>query len=694
MKKSAKKTVKKTTPVEKTAITKKPVATKATHNISSNHLILQSLNEEQQQAASHSGGPLLIIAGAGTGKTTTLVHRVAWLIEQGIQPANILLLTFTRRAAFEMYHRVETVLQQQNKKQPAAQRQGIWHGTFHAVATRFLRMYGLAIDLPRDFTILDRGDSEDLIASIRTEMGLDKAEKKFPKKGTCMTIYSLHVNSRVPVDKLVLERFHWLKGHVKDLIKVFDAYEKRKFDAATLDYDDLLIFWLKLLENEDVAKQMAGRFDQVLVDEYQDTNVIQSEILKRLCPKGKGLTVVGDDAQSIYSFRAATVRNILDFPKHFPGTTVIKLEQNYRSTPTILNTTNQVIASARERFNKNLRSDKPHGNLPTHLTCYDDSEQVDFVVKEILRLKKQGVPLKDQAVLFRASHHSLQLETELARQKIAFHKFGGLKFVEAAHIKDLLAFLRYAENQRDEVAAVRCMSLLPGIGAKKALNLAQQFLATGSYEQGMIAWKKWKPPKSTGTAWGKFLALFESLVTGKLSLAKQIDAVLKFYKPILEDKYDEHRTRLADLEQLPTIASKFANRTEMLTDLTLDPPNSTDELPKNQQKGKKDDDYLTLSTIHSAKGLEWHTVYVIHASDGFIPSDKASDTEGIEEELRLFYVALTRAKEHLFICSPKMFFNRLGWGDDDGYREVSRFIDSKVKKTLNSTTPRAYKPAT
>ena len=300
MKKTAKKTVKKTfppdKPVKKSVVEKTTVAKKTTQNTSSNHSLLHSLNKEQQQAASHTGGPLLIIAGAGTGKTTTLVHRVAWLIEQGIQPAGILLLTFTRRAAFEMYHRVETVLQQQNQKQSSTQKQGIWHGTFHAVATRFLRMYGLAIDLPRDFTILDRGDSEDLIASIRVEMGLDKAAMKFPKKGTCMTIYSLHVNSRVPVEKLVLQRFHWLKSHIKDLIRVFDAYEKKKFEAATLDYDDLLIFWLKLLENDEIAKQMAGRFDQVLVDEYQDTNVIQSEILKRLCPKGKGLTVVGDDA--------------------------------------------------------------------------------------------------------------------------------------------------------------------------------------------------------------------------------------------------------------------------------------------------------------------------------------------------------------------------------------------------------------
>ena len=682
MKKLAKKSVKKTVvkKVVKKAVSPKTAPVKST---SQKPTPLGALNPQQLKAAQHSGGPLLIIAGAGTGKTKTLVHRVAWLIDQGVTPEKILLLTFTRRAASEMQHRVNTLLEEQGKKNISAPSRGIWGGTFHAVATRLLRMYGLAIGLPRDFTILDRGDSEDLIGTIRGEMQLDKAALKFPKKGTCMTVYSLHVNSRVPVESLIAQRFPWLKSHTKNLVKLFDTYEKRKLAAATLDYDDLLAFWLKLLENKEVAAKIVERFDHVLVDEYQDTNIVQSDILKRLCPKGKGLTVVGDDAQSIYSFRAATVRNILDFPKQFPGTTVVTIEQNYRSTPTILSTTNQVISIAKERYKKDLRTDKEHGAMPIHLKCYDDAEQVAFVVKEILRLKEQGIPLSKQAVLFRASHHSLQLETELARKRISFHKHGGLKFVESAHIKDLLAFLRFAENQRDEVAAVRALSLLPGIGAKKALVLAQEFVSTGEFATGLANWKKWKPPKSTGNEWTKFLKLFEELTGGKQPLAKQISSVLKFYEPLLEDKYDDHKTRLNDLEQLQEIASKFKDRTEMLTDLTLDPPNSTDEMPQQKTKGKKPDDFLTLSTIHSAKGLEWDAVYVIHASDGFIPSDKATDTEGVEEELRLFYVALTRAKHHLYICSPRYFFNRFNsWSDDDGYREVSRFIDAKVKKNV------------
>jgi len=365
------------------------------------------LNPEQQRAVEHSGGPLLIIAGAGTGKTKTLVHRVARLIDRGVPPGRILLLTFTRRAAAEMLHRVDLLLQEQGKKNASINHRNIWGGTFHAVATRLLRMYGLAINLPRDFTILDRGDSEDLIGTIRAGMGLDKAAMKFPKKGTCMTVYSLHVNSRTPVDELVAQRYPWLKSHVKDLKKVFEAYEKRKLAASTLDYDDLLMFWLKLLENKEAAEKIVGRFDHVLVDEYQDTNIVQSDILKRLCPRGHGLTVVGDDAQSIYSFRAATIRNILDFPKQFPDTTVVTVEQNYRSTSTILETTNQVISIAKERFKKNLRSENKTGAMPVHFKCYDDAAQVDFVVKEILRLKEQGIPFKDQAVLFRASHHSL-----------------------------------------------------------------------------------------------------------------------------------------------------------------------------------------------------------------------------------------------------------------------------------------------
>ncbi|MDR1384767.1 MAG: ATP-dependent helicase [Planctomycetaceae bacterium] len=641
-----------------------------------------TLNNEQKKAVSHSGGPLLIIAGAGTGKTKTLVHRVAWLIGQGIEPSRILLLTFTRRAAFEMLYRVDDVLQQQARQKTSfVDHRSIWGGTFHAVATRLLRMYGNAIKLPRDFTILDRGDSEGLIGTIRAEMKLDKAALKFPKKGTCMTIYSLHANSRVPVKTLVDQRFPWLKSHTAKLVQLFDTYEKRKLNAATLDYDDLLIYWLKLLENKEVVKKITDRFDHVLVDEYQDTNVVQSDILRLLCPKGKGLTVVGDDAQSIYSFRAATIRNILDFPKQFSGTTVVTLEQNYRSTPTILKTTNQVIDIAKERYTKNLRSDQEPDVKPILFRCYDDNMQVQFVVSEILHLKKQGIPFKNQAVLFRASHHSLLLETELARKKILFHKHGGLKFVESAHLKDLISFLRFAENQRDETAAVRSLSLLSGIGEKKALVLAQDFVAAEDFAQGLVKWKKWKPPKSTGNMWTKFLKLFEELTSGSLSLERQIALTLKFYTPILEDKYDEHKTRLADLEQLREIALKFKDRTEMLTDLTLDPPSSTEELPNRNRK--QADDYLTLSTIHSAKGLEWNSVFVINVSDGFIPSDKATDTEGVEEELRLFYVAITRAQQHLYICSPKCFFSNFNsWSNDDGYRDLSRFIDHKVKKTL------------
>ncbi|MDR2439038.1 MAG: ATP-dependent helicase [Planctomycetaceae bacterium] len=650
----------------------------------------ETLNKEQQKAVSHSGGPLLIIAGAGTGKTKTLVHRVAWLIEHGMEPSRILLLTFTRRAAFEMLHRVDEVLRQQQITQKSSfhNYHAIWGGTFHAVATRLLRMYGTTIGLPQNFTILDRGDSENLIGTIRTESGLDKATLKFPKKGTCMTVYSLHINSREPVECLVAKRFPWIKSHLTNLEQLFQTYEKRKLNAATLDYDDLLLYWLKLLENKEIAPKIINRFDHILVDEYQDTNIVQSDILRLLCPTNKGLTVVGDDAQSIYSFRAATIRNILDFPKQFPKTTVVTLEQNYRSTPTILKTTNQVIDIAKERYTKNLRSDKKQDVQPVLLRCYNDEEQVHFVVREILRLKQLGIPFQNQAVLFRASHHSLLLETELVRKKIPFHKHGGLKFIESAHIKDLIAFLRFAENQRDETAAIRSLSLLPGIGTKKALTLAQDLVAAENFDQGLAKWKKWKPPKSTGNIWTKFLNLFEQLTKESLPLEKQIDLTLKFYTPILEEKYDEYKNRLADLEQLQEIALKFKDRTEMLTDFTLDPPASTNELPNRNAK-KNNDDYLTLSTIHSAKGLEWNSVFVIHASDGFIPSDKATDTEGIEEELRLFYVALTRAQQHLYICSPKYFFTSFNsWNNDDGYRDISRFINTKVKKTLQEINAR------
>ncbi len=471
--------------------------------------VLAELNEEQRSAVLHGSDPLLIVAGAGTGKTATLAHRVAYQIATGTDPGRVLLLTFTRRAAAEMLRRVDGILRRLETEsrhagtsyepvrshepeapaapaapqEPGAPRSAatgkVWGGTFHATATRLLRLHGRAIGLDPSFTILDRADAEDLMGILRTELGLSKNDRRFPLKGTCMDIYSRCVNAREPVEEVVETHFPWCKDETEDLRRLFAAYVDHKGAQSVLDYDDLLLFWHGLLTDSRAARAIRSRFDCVLVDEYQDTNRLQAEILQMLCPGGKNLTAVGDDAQAIYSFRAATVRNILDFPKEFPGTHVVTLEQNYRSTQAILDATNDVIAGAAERHPKNLWSRRADGAKPQLLSCEDEDEQTEAVIRQVLEHREAGLALRRQAVLFRASHHSLALELELTRRNIPFRKYGGLRFVETAHVKDLMAFLRLAENPRDRMAGTRVLMLLPGVGPKKASALLDR-LAGGA----------------------------------------------------------------------------------------------------------------------------------------------------------------------------------------------------------------------
>lgn len=512
-----------------------------------------------------------------------------------------------------------------------------------------MRKYGKAIGLTAEFSIHDRGDSEDLMNVVRTELGLAKNDRRFPKKGTCMDIYSHCVNARKKLSQILATQFPWCKEWADELKQLFDAYVDRKESTQSLDYDDLLVYWHAVLSDSEAGEAIRKQFDYVLVDEYQDTNALQAEILHQLRPEGKGLTVVGDDAQSIYSFRAATVRNILDFPKQYPNTTVIPLEQNYRSTQPILDATNAVIALSHERFTKNLWCERKEGERPWLVTCESEEEQTDFVVRQILEHREAGVDLRRQAVLFRASHHSMLLEAELARRNIPFYKYGGLKFIETAHVKDLLAFLRLADNPRDVVSGLRLLALLPGIGPRKAHQLMGTLLeAGGSYD----VWRAWKPPASAAKLWPKLIGLLENLAQSKQDLTSQVHQVRTFYSPLLEELYDNPRPRARDLEQLEQIASRYKDRRTMLADITLDPPASTQDLAGPPLL---DEDYLILSTIHSAKGLEWDVVYVIHASDGNIPSDMATGTpEGVEEERRLFYVSLTRARNSLYVCFPAL----------------------------------------
>ncbi len=656
--------------------------------------LLQKLNPQQREAAIHGDSPLLIVAGAGTGKTATLVHRVAWLIARGADPGRILLLTFTRRAAGEMLRRVESLLrhlqptmgtwcpggQSEDGEQPLAGRFHIgrlWGGTFHAVATRLLRRYGKAIGLPPGFTIHDRADAEDLMNVVRTELGLAKTERRFPKKGTCMDIYSRCVNAREKLESALVRHFPWCLEWGAELKQLFSGYVDRKEACGVLDYDDLLLYWHGLLEDAKAGPIVRGQFDRVLVDEYQDTNLLQAEIVYQLSPQGRGVTVVGDDAQSIYSFRAATVRNILDLPEHFPETKIIRLEQNYRSTQPILEATNRVIGLATERYAKNLWSERQEGQRPAQVTCEDEVEQADFVIRKILEHREAGVALRRQAVLFRASHHSMLLEAELTARLIPFHKYGGLKFVETAHVKDLLAFLRLAENPRDEVAATRILPLMPGIGPVRAREFSQMLAGAGG---DFSVWAAWKPPAGAASLWPKLVSLLQDLAVSNEALPAQVNRVRKFYGPILETNYDHVQPRLRDLEQLEQIAARWRSRRRMLMEMALDPPSSTQDFAGPPVL---DDDYLVLSTIHSAKGLEWDAVYVIHAADGNIPSDMSTkDSEGVEEERRLFYVALTRAKNWLYVLCPLRYYHsyRPGVSDSFGMAQRTRFLPETVLK--------------
>jgi DNA helicase-2/ATP-dependent DNA helicase PcrA len=649
--------------------------------------ILDGLNPEQAAAAGHGRGPLLIIAGAGTGKTRTLVHRVAHLIGDGVDPSRIMLLTFTRRAAAEMLRRVDAVLRgltragqadetgtaaTQKLIGPNVTSRRLWGGTFHSVATRLLRAHGKQIGLEAGFTIHDRSDSEDLLDVVRTELGLTKTDKRFPKKGTCLAIYSNCVNSRRPLEEVLTDAYPWCQDYAASLKGLFRAYVDRKEAGGVLDYDDLLLFWRGLLADEKAGQKVRARFDCVLVDEYQDTNLLQAEILQLLCPEGKGLTVVGDDAQSIYSFRAATVRNILDFPKLFPGTTVVKLEQNYRSVPPILAASNSVIEQARHRYAKRLWSERPAGERPWLVTCEDENEQAEFLVRRILEHREGGIDLRRQAVLFRASHHSMALEAELARSNVPFVKYGGLKFIETAHVKDLLAFLRLAENPRDVVAGSRVLTLLAGIGPKRARQCMDDLVQAGG---DFRVWRKVKTPAAAAEQWTDLIRLMLRLaempageVAGQLHLAR------RFYGPLLEDKYDNTAPRLRDLEQLEQLAGRFADRASMLSEIALDPPTTSEDFAGEPLL---DEDYLVLSTIHSAKGLEWDAVYVIHAADGNIPSDMATRSpDQIDEERRLFYVALTRAKDWLCVCFPQRYYHayRGAFSDQHSYAQLTRFL--------------------
>lgn len=634
---------------------------------------LSDLNPAQREAVTHGEGPLLIVAGAGTGKTRTLAYRVAYLVAQGVPPDRILLLTFTRRAAEEMLSRAEGVLRRSGEV-----RGRVWGGTFHATASRLLRLHGGAVGLSPDFTVLDGGDAEDLLGLLRHELGLASREKRFPRKGTCLAIYSRVVNGTEDLGVVLARHFPWTAAWEEDLRALFRAYVERKARLRVLDFDDLLLYWREMVSDPTLARELSAQFDHILVDEYQDTNRLQAQILRGMRTGNDNVTVVGDDAQSIYRFRAATVRNILDFPREFPGARIVTLEENYRSTMPILATANALIAQARERYTKNLWSRRERGPRPRLVACRDERAQDEFVVGEVLARYEAGVPLRNQAVLFRAAHPTASLEVELARRGIPFRKYGGLKFVETAHIKDALAFLRVAENPRDELAWFRILELLEGVGPV-TVSRALAHLAQHGHRPEAIAF--FSGPSASRGDLERLGKLLSDLQAEDLPLPAQVERVRRFYEPYLTALYDHAPARLRDLESLEVIASGYSSRRSFLADLQLDPPDSTGDLVGPPHK---DDDWLVLSTIHSAKGCEWDAVYLIHAADGFLPSDLATGLEEeIEEELRLAYVALTRAKTHLVVTWPlRSPYRRWGLSDAHGYTQLSRFFTEEVRRTM------------
>lgn len=657
---------------------------------------LASLNAAQRQAASHGraqpdgpymAGPLLVIAGAGTGKTMTLAHRVAHLVMQGVSPDRILLLTFTRRAAQEMTRRVEAIVRKSlHASRSSSSQQGIlpWSGTFHSIANRLLRRYAHNVGLDASFSVLDRGDSADLMDVVRHQQKLSRKSRRFPKKDTCLAIYSRCVNTQKSLRDSLDETFPWCADWEDELRELFRAYVQHKQHHQVLDYDDLLLYWYHLVSDAELAAEIGAFFDHVLVDEYQDTNVLQADILRAIKEDGQGLTVVGDDAQSIYSFRAAEVENILSFPDQFiPAARIISLEQNYRSTQPILECANKLIAEGDRQYKKNLFSLKNGGAQPRYVTVEDSDGECDYVIDTVLENREAGMQLKQQAVLFRSSHHSDRLELELVRRNIPYVKYGGLKFLEAGHVKDMLSVLRWADNPKNQVAAFRVLKFLPGMGPAYAAKCFD-FLELADYQFGRL--DEFQPPSATREDWLPFCDLMRSLAgteQGSADWQHQLGEVRRWYQPHLERLYDSIETREADLEQLEQVSGRYPTRERFLTELTLDPPSASGDLSNDPLL---DEDYLILSTVHSAKGQEWDSVFVLNFSDGNFPNEFSTrKPEMIEEERRLVYVAMTRAKQSLHLIAPLRYHvtQQRRDGDKHVYGARSRFMTEAMMSTVD-----------
>jgi DNA helicase-2/ATP-dependent DNA helicase PcrA len=659
---------------------------------------LGSLNAPQRKAVTYGeplpggkgfrSGPLLIVAGAGTGKTNTLAHRVAHLAMSGVDPARILMLTFTRRAAIEMKRRANEIMREAfddklgSKAQAISQRLA-WAGTFHSIGNRMLRHYAKHVGLDPSFTVLDRSDSADLVDTVRTELGYSGKGQRFPRKDTCLAIYSHRVNTQKSLRETLETQYSWCVSHEEDIGKLLRAYVERKSQCRVLDFDDLLLYWHAMMSEDRIAKSVSAHFDHVLVDEYQDTNKLQGDILAALKPDGQGVTVVGDDAQAIYSFRAAAVENILGFPDRFrPKAEVVTLAQNFRSSQSILDSANALMADAPRQHRKHLLSMRGQGPRPKLVTVDDLPTQAEFICTRVLASREAGVPLKRQAVLFRTGTHSDVLEIELAKRKIPFVKYGGLKFLEASHVKDLLAILRWADNPHNQLAAFRVLQLMPGMGPANAKKALDHFVAN-NYQWS--SFEKYEPPTDARVAWKKFHELYAALNEPSREWRGQIHLVREWYKPHMERLYDHVHTRIGDLDQLELLSSQYQTRERFCTEITLDPPNATGDL---SGQPIMDEDYLVISTVHSAKGMEWDNVYILNVVDGSFPNEFANKAELVEEERRVLYVAMTRARNELTCVVPLRFQITSQPKTSDGhvYGGRSRFLTEKVIKCFDEQT--------
>jgi DNA helicase-2/ATP-dependent DNA helicase PcrA len=606
-----------------------------------------ALNLSQLEAVTHTEGPLLVIAGAGSGKTRALTYRAAYLVEKGISPAAILLLTFTRKASQEMLRRAAQLLDERCEK--------ISGGTFHSFANTMLRRYASHMGLDPAFGILDRTDSENLIGLLRKELQPATQQRSFPRKKTLANIFSRAVNKACSLEEIIANDYPHFESHLEIISRLQQTFEIRKQEHHFLDYDDLLIYLRRLLADYPAARdRISASYQYIMVDEYQDTNTIQAEILYLLTRVNKNIMVVGDDAQSIYAFRGANFRNIIDFPKMFPETRIVYLEENYRSIQPILTLTNAIIERAKEKFTKNLFTRRRGGAIPVIVNADDEYSQSRFVVDQIKDLQQQGVALNEIAVLFRASFHSFDLEIELSREGFEFVKMGGFKFIESAHIKDVLAHLRVIANAYDRISWYRILLLIEKVGPKTAQRI---FEATLNEHAGYTGLLSAKIGRIKGLE--RLKQLIATLDTHPMSISEMGETIIDYYLPILKNRYDDHPRRTKDLEHLVEIMVRYKSLSSFLTDMALEPPNTSYENSLYTDTGASNSNRLILSTIHSAKGLEWHSVFVIWALDGRFPSvHSLHKEEELEEELRLMYVAATRAKDNLFFTYPGNIYDR------------------------------------